>query len=221
MEPRKLRLIEIGVGFLYLLSTATAILHFAIIGNPLGADNLLQSFYESRTNIAWGIFSNFVNCFSIVGISILLYSYLKTISLTVALSVVVSRVLEAILLMSGGLALFTMTGISEHFINSKSINNEGYTAMLKAFQSWNEDAFDVGMMSLGIGGFLLALLLYKKQLVPRWISVLGVVGYPVLLVKSVLSLLEHPISEAFFLPVGLFELFFPIWLLIKGFRSSR
>jgi hypothetical protein len=75
-----------------------------------------------------------------------------------------------------------------------------------------------------VGGTILAVLLYRSQLVPRWIAVLGLIGYPVLLVGCVLDMFEvTDVTEGAGLlaiaPGGLFELILPIWLLAKGFNS--
>src|SRR5450756_597226 len=76
-----------------------------------------------------------------------------------------------------------------------------------------------------VGGTILAVLLYRSRLVPRWIAVLALIGYPVLLVGCVLDLFDvTDVTKGAGLvavaPGGLFELILPIWLLAKGFNSS-
>ena len=76
-----------------------------------------------------------------------------------------------------------------------------------------------------VGGTILAVLLYRSQLVPRWIAVLGLIGYPVLFVGCILDLfgvadVTKGAGLVAVAPGGLFELILPIWLLAKGFSSS-
>src|ERR1035437_1157869 len=76
-----------------------------------------------------------------------------------------------------------------------------------------------------VGGTILAVLLYRSRLVPRWIAVLGLIGYPVLFVGCILDLFGvTDVTKGAGLiavaPGGLFELILPIWLLAKGFNSS-
>jgi hypothetical protein len=71
-------------------------------------------------------------------------------------------------------------------------------------------------------GSILALLLYRSRLVPRPIAILGLIGYPVLLVGSVLAAFDlSDVTEGAgllaLIPGGLFELILPIWLIAKGF----
>jgi hypothetical protein len=43
-----------------------------------------------------------------------------------------------------------------------------------------------------VGRTILAVLLYRSHLVPRWIAVLALVGYPVLFVGCVLDMFAQP-----------------------------
>ena len=76
-----------------------------------------------------------------------------------------------------------------------------------------------------VGGTILAVLLYRSRPVPRWIAVLGLIGYLVLFAGGVLDMfaVTDGTKGAGLIAVvsgGLFELIFPIWLLAKGFSSS-
>jgi Domain of unknown function (DUF4386) len=76
-----------------------------------------------------------------------------------------------------------------------------------------------------VGGTILAVLLYRSRLVPRWIAVLGLIGYPVLFVGCILDLfgvtdMTMGAGLIAVAPGGLFELILPIWLLAKGFNPS-
>jgi hypothetical protein len=68
----------------------------------------------------------------------------------------------------------------------------------------------------------IAVLLYRSRLVPRWIVLFGVIGYPALLAGCVLDVfgvldVTEGVGMIAFVPGGLFELILPIWLLTKGF----
>jgi hypothetical protein len=76
-----------------------------------------------------------------------------------------------------------------------------------------------------VGGVILSVLLYRSLLVPRWLAVLGLIGYLVLFVGGVLDMfavtdVTKGAGLIFIVPGGLFELILPIWLLVKGFNPS-
>ena len=71
-------------------------------------------------------------------------------------------------------------------------------------------------------GSILSFLLYRSRLVPRPIAILGLIGYPVLLVGTSLAAFDlievtDGVGLLALIPGGLFELILPIWLIAKGF----
>ena len=72
---------------------------------------------------------------------------------------------------------------------------------------------------------LLGILLYQSRLVPRALSVIGIVGAPIL-VAGYLAILfgligrVAPLAALSALPVALFEFSLGVWLVVKGFNPS-
>ncbi len=79
---------------------------------------------------------------------------------------------------------------------------------------------------VGIGnGMLLGYLMYRSGLVPRRMTVLGLVGGPLICLSGILVLLgafdEGGTAQAIAtIPEFLWELSLGIWLTVKGFNSS-
>ncbi len=81
-------------------------------------------------------------------------------------------------------------------------------------------AYHLGMLTVGCAGLMLNYVLYRAQLLPRVLSVWGLVGYAVILVGSVLELMGFNLMLLHTLPGGLWELFVGVWLIARGFSSS-
>src|SRR5918998_854301 len=75
-------------------------------------------------------------------------------------------------------------------------------------------------IALGLGSIPFCYLLYRTRLIPRWMAVLGLIGYAALLIGGLLELFGLNLSMIHFAPGGLFELILPIWLIVKGFNES-
>lgn len=73
-----------------------------------------------------------------------------------------------------------------------------------------------------ISGFVFYYLLYKSELVPRFISIWGALGTLALLVSTLLKLinLHYSIIDYLLVLIITNEVFLAIWLMIKGFNSS-
>lgn len=88
---------------------------------------------------------------------------------------------------------------------------------------WNEYVLAVYAVS-GVAGLVLSSALLTSRIVPRKLSMLGVIGYPVFLLGSVLAMFNlinvtHGAGMLALVIGGLFELILPIWLFTKGFTS--
>jgi len=73
-----------------------------------------------------------------------------------------------------------------------------------------------------IAGLCMSILLYRSRLIPRWIAILGIVGYPTLLAGCVLDMfgvvdVTQGVGLVALVPGGIFEVILPIWLIVKGF----
>jgi hypothetical protein len=78
----------------------------------------------------------------------------------------------------------------------------------------------------GAAGLVLSSVLLTSRIVPRNLSILGLIGYPVFLVGTILSMFNlidvtHGAGMLALVPGGLFELILPVWLFTKGFTSHQ
>ncbi len=71
----------------------------------------------------------------------------------------------------------------------------------------------------GLGALILNYLLYQSELVPRWLSVWGLVGGVLIVAMGVLRLFGRPVYFLA-LPIILNELALAVWLIVIGFDSS-
>jgi len=90
---------------------------------------------------------------------------------------------------------------------------------------WNAYVLAVYVVS-GAAGLVLSSALLTSRTVPRNLSLLGLIGYPVFLAGSILAMFNlievtHGAGMLALVPGGLFELILPIWLFTKGFTSHQ
>jgi hypothetical protein len=78
----------------------------------------------------------------------------------------------------------------------------------------------------GTGGIVLTILLLRSDLAPQWLSLLGGIGYAILLIGVASDLLgfvdfDSSIGVAFYVPGALFEIAFPLLLMFWGFEPRH
>lgn len=77
----------------------------------------------------------------------------------------------------------------------------------------------------GTAGLVLSSALWTSRIVPKNLSILGLIGYPVFLAGSILAMFSvvnvtHGTGMAALVLGGLFELLLPVWLFTKGFTPG-
>jgi hypothetical protein len=81
-------------------------------------------------------------------------------------------------------------------------------------------AFNMAMLALSIGSIFLCYLFLVHRLIPRILTIVGLVGYVCLLANTVVGMFGVDAGMLLFIPGALFELAFPVWLFIKGFNTN-
>ena len=95
-------------------------------------------------------------------------------------------------------------------------------ALLLALKDW---ASVVENFPYGLGALMFNYMLYQSKLIPRWVSVWGLIGATLLLAMGLLRMFGRSViarERAVFLaiPLILNELVLAVWLIVKGFNSS-
>jgi hypothetical protein len=96
---------------------------------------------------------------------------------------------------------------------------------LTSHEQWNAYVLAVYVVS-GAAGLVLSSALLTSGIVPRSLSVLGLIGYPIFLVGSILAMfnvidITHGAGMLALVLGGLFELILPLWLFTKGFSLRQ
>ena len=214
------RTTAILVGALFLISTATFIVSNALITPLLGSHNVLAAIADHRQLMIEATLIGLIEGVATVGIALALYPILKRQHPALALGYAGMRIGElaiaAVGFGLGGLLLVSLSGTA-----ASGANSELGTVMV-ALRHWT---IMLVYVYTAFGGVMLSYMLLRTRLVPRGLSVLGLIGYPALLLAAVLDMLGivDTVGGAGLVglvPGGLFEILLPIWLIAKGFNLT-
>lgn len=146
-----------------------------------------------------GLFTEVISGAAVIGISILMYPLFEQYKL---------RILYLLLKFVEGLLMFA----AGFFILSQNITvyNNIYAIHVYAFS---------------ISAFLFYVLLQKTQLIPKFISIWGMVASVLVLVANIYTQLgfELPMLGTIigYAPIILNEVFLAIWFMVKGFNTRK
>lgn len=155
-----------------------------------------------------------------IATAVALYPVLKKQSEGLALGLVASRIVEAGTMFAGVAFLHAVVALRQEGANADAIIT-GH-----ALSTLYDRIFLLGQGFMpAMNDLLLGLLLYHSRLVPRSLSLIGIIGAPVLIAGYLAVLFgfleQHAATTALFaIPVAVFEFTLGLWLLIKGFNPG-
>jgi hypothetical protein len=214
------------VGILFIAAMVTSIIGDGLIKSILNAPDYLINVYPHKTQVIIGVLLQLICAAAVVGIAVLLFPILKKHNEPIALSYVGFRIIESAIIFVSAISILLLITLSQEYVkagvpDASSFQTSGTLAV--AGHYW---AFQMVIIICGIAGLMFCYLLYQSKLIPRFISVLGIIGYPLSLVAALLDMFGiidtlHGAGIIMYLPGSIFEvLLLPIWLFVKGFNPS-
>lgn len=211
------RNIALVAGVLYLL-TFVSIPTLAIYGAVKSADYILGAGPDTSAII--GGLSEIIVALAGIGTAIVLFPILKKQNESAALGLVAARILESSTIFVGVAFILSIVTLRQEGAGAAALVTSN------ALVSLYDRIFLLGGSFMpAVCDLLLGFLLYKSRLVPRALSVIGIVGAPLLVVGYLAVLFGligrlDPLAGLSALPVALFEFSLGVWLIVKGFNSA-
>ncbi len=208
------------VGGLILTATATYMLGSGLLESILDAPDYLLHVQLNSAQVVTGVLLEFVDAAAVAAIGIMLFPILRKHNEAIALGYAGTRIIECLLLIVAGISSLSLITLSQGYAQAGAPDASYFQALGTLVVAQSGLAFQMAMIALGLGSLPFCYLLYRSRLIPRSMSVLGLIGYAALLIGSLLEVFGHDLAMIHYLPGGLFELVLPIWLIVKGFNSS-
>ncbi|GAB2686443.1 DUF4386 domain-containing protein [Aliiglaciecola aliphaticivorans] len=210
------------VGALFIISTGAYMTASHIISTLFSAPDFILYLYPNRNLLTVAALLEFVNSAAVVAIATVIFPIIKPLSQRIALTYVSFRIIEAVMLLIGALALFSLIAISKEMVTAIAPSVDYLSVMADVLKQQRYVSFQLGMIPLALCGFMLCVTFYQHRLVPRLLSALGLVGYLLLLLKVSADFFAINIGGGLlYIPGALFELLLPLWLFFKGFHLSE
>lgn len=161
-----------------------------------------------------GALIELVLALSVVAIAVTLYPVLRRTDEGTALGYVAVRILEAVLILGAVLSVVVVTSLDP--------GAAGAHEVLIAAREWT---YRLGtLVVFGVSAVILNGLLLRSRLVPAWLSLWGLVGGVLVVLRGVLEVYDVSMSTALLgvlvAPIGLQEMVLAGWLIVRGFAQG-
>jgi hypothetical protein len=215
MSP--LRKTALAAGVLYIL-TFVSIPTLFIYGPVKSANYIIGAGPDTGAII--GAILEIIVALAGIGTAVVLFPVLKRQNEVLALGLVAARVLEASTIFVGVVFLMSIVTLRQTGAGA------GALVTSHALATLYDRIFLQGQSFMpAVDDLLLGFLLYQSRLVPRGLSLIGIVGGPILLAGYLAVMfgllgLHAPLASLSAVPVALFEFSLGVYLIVKGFKPS-
>ncbi|HSF88879.1 MAG TPA: DUF4386 domain-containing protein [Saprospiraceae bacterium] len=217
----------IAAGILFIIAAVAAMTGRILYGPILTDPEYIIKGTAHEAQVLWGAFFEILTAFAVIGTPVALFPVLRKYNQSMAIATVGFRLLEATMIIVGILSLLTIVTLSHQFTNEINPDNISYLLAgktLLALQNWT---FAFGPnIALGPSTFMTGYLLYRSKLVPRFISILGMIGGLLISSCGVMIMFGLFTQTSLWggllaIPVFVYEMSLAIRLLSRGFNKTE
>ncbi len=211
------------VGVLFIIATAFLFVGGSFYGPVLDTLDYLQVAYPNRITALVGMLIEFSCIIAIPLIPVFAFPVLRKHSETLALGYIVFRLFEAVIFVLVDITKLSLVKVSELHTAADPSNADTIASIGAVIQGWNEWSWGFYVLIFGFGALILYTALFQSKLLPRWISVSGMIAIFMMVTSAFLSMFEVNLPDAVFgllvFPIMVQEMVMAVWLIIKGFDT--
>lgn len=207
-------------GVLFLTAMTASLLGGSLIESVLTAPDYISTISSNTSIIFIGVFLEFINAAAVVGIAVILFPVLKKYNESFALGYLSFRIIESIFCIAGAVVPLILIYLEGKYSETGAFDVNYFKTLIAIFISIRTDLAEIVIpIIFSLGAFLFYHILYYSKLVPRYISIWGLIG-ALLIFALVFIQINMIINIIFVLPIISNEIFLGIWFIVKGFNLS-
>ena len=214
------------VGVLYIIGTVAGVLSVVFTGPVLDGPDVLANVGANAGPLTIGALLVLLMGLALAMVPVLLFPIFRKINEALAVGYVVFRgaleTVSCIALVSLWLLLIVVG--QQYAAGGTSVAQ--YLRPVAALLRDGGDAINpIGTFVFSLGALMLYTMLYRSQLVPRWISIWGFIAILLHLARGFLVMFHlmstfSAIDTVVNLPIALQEMVMAVWFIAKGFEPS-
>lgn len=220
-EDQDYRRAGVIVGLLFIVATLFLFLGEAFYRSYLDHTAVLTIAAENKPIIIFGLLIELICILAMPLIGAFIYPVLRRVSTGFALTYFFFRSLEGIILINVALTnKFALITLSDAVATGADPTlAESARMLIEAQNDWGNTDGLLYNIIFGLGALCLYSMLFQAKLIPRWISVWGVIAIAILMALVIAAMLfPMPAWTALLLvPIAVQEMVMALWFIFRGF----
>ena len=211
------------LGVAFLLQAITSLTSGMILKLALTVPGNIGETMIKIANNTWlmraNILGEMITALGIIFLGAILFVTLRKENEKMALVALGFYILEAVLLAASRMEAFSLLRISQEYVTA------GQPAFLQTIGNLAFKSMDFGytllMLAFCPGGILFYYLLYKSGIIPRVLSLWGLITVVPCLIATLSAIFGYKLPFAIYLPYVPFEFVIGVWILVKGIPETK
>jgi hypothetical protein len=210
---------SIVVGALFLIAMVTSLMGGGVLESVINAPGYLSDVSANTAPLWIGVALELINAIAVVGIAVMLFPILRQVSESIAVGYVAFRIIESVACVASAITPLSLLTLSRAYVAAGAADAPYFQTLGAVLLGTRADIAGVLIpIFFGLGALLFYYALYRSRLVPRFISVWGLVGVVSMLAIN-LGEIGLVVNMVLALPIILNEIVLGVWLIAKGFNS--
>ena len=214
-----------AAGIFYILTFAASIPALLLLDPVLNDPGyILGAGHDNQ--VLFACLLDVVTALTGIGSAVAVFPVVKKVNESMALGFVMSRMVEAAVIVIGVVALLSVVVLRQDLAGTAPADAASLTTTGQAFVTARNWTFLLGPgLMASLNALLFGTLLFRSRLVPRIIPTIGLVGAPVLLTANLLTFFGQTtqtgtLTMAATLPIAAWELSVGFYMAFKGFKPA-
>jgi hypothetical protein len=208
------------VGVLFIIGTVAGALSLPFLGGFIDDPDYLINVSANANQVIIGVLLILIMGFALAMVPVMLFPIFKKHNEALALGSVVFRgALEAVTYIAIVIGWLLLLTVSQEYVKAGAPDASYFqtlgTLLLEA-DVWSNQILRI---VFSLGALMIYYLFYQSKLIPRWLSVWGLIGAILYLAVPLLRMFGSELG-ILMAPLGVQEMVFALWLIVKGFNSS-
>nr|WP_235442439.1 MULTISPECIES: DUF4386 domain-containing protein [Bacillales] len=189
-----------------------------------GADYLVMA-SPNENQVLLGALFQLLMIVTYVGIPLLMYPLLSKQHKGLALGSVAFGIIAGVFIILGVIILLLLLTVSHEFAKIGTLHVSYFQTLGGLLREGRDLVNHVATtLAFALAMLLFTCVFYQTQLVPRWLSVWGLIGSTLSILASLLFMIRFIGLDATYMmlniPIAFQQLVLAIWLIMKGFTPS-
>jgi Domain of unknown function (DUF4386) len=215
------------VGMLFIIGTVSGVLSLVFVKPVLDAPDYLAKIGASQSQIVIGALLVLTMGLALALVPVLMFPILRKHNEVLALGYVVFRgALETVTYIASVISWLLLVPLSQAYVQDGILDPSYFQVLGVLARKAAEYSATLTSIIFPLGAIMFYSVLYQSKLVPRWLSVWGLIGVALHFVAAgLLGMFGFTgqmsmIQDLAALPIFIQEMVMAIWLIVKGFDPS-